>query len=194
MSPRDFALIAQEAYSAAPDIGIEDSASRAILRDTPEGLIIAFPGTNNIPSWIADLDIALENVPGVGNIHRGFWRAWTAIQTEVLEAIAGKPVIFVGHSLGAAIAIMAAVATTIGGNPPVAVYGFEPPRISPDLNVRTLLASIPVHLYKNGNDIVPDVPPLWQHAALLNRIGKPILPIPNIPDHYLQNVIPALPQ
>jgi hypothetical protein len=72
------------------------------------------------------------------------------------------------------------------------VFAFESPRITPDLGVRTLLSKVPVHLYKTGNDVVPDVPVSWQHAALLTRIGKPALPFPNTIDHMLPRVIEAL--
>lgn len=195
MNPRDFALIAQEAYSAKPDIGEADSASRAILRDTPAGLVVAFPGSDNFECWRADFDIDLIDVPGVGKVHHGFWRSWEAIQLPVLAAIDGRPVTFVGHSLGAALAIMAAVATVIGGNPAREVYAFEPPRVSPTANVAKLLMQSPtqINLYKNGNDIVPDVPLGWCQSGLLKKIGIPLLPIPNARDHMMDRVILALP-
>ena len=81
---------------------------------------------------------------------------------------------------------------TISGNPPAAVYGFEPPRVRPNLAVRALLSRVPVHLYKNGNDIVPDIPLGWHHAALLTHIGKPDLPLGNVRDHAIARVIQAL--
>lgn len=193
MTPRDYALLAQEAYTAAPDIGKADSASRAIVRHTASGLCVAFPGTDNLDCWLADLDIEQIDVAGVGKVYRGFWQAWDAISLPVLAAVAGTPVTLVGHSLGAAIAVMAASAMTVGGNPPAAVWGFEPPRVSPGLGVRALLAKVPLHLYANGNDIVPSLPPGGHHAALLTHIGKPSLPILNIEDHLLSHVIPALP-
>ena len=192
MNPRDFALIAQEAYSAAPDIGIADSASRAILRDTPAGLVVCFPGSNDDACWRADFDFVPENVPGLGCVHRGFWDAWHAMETDVWAAIAGRPVTFVGHSLGAALAILAGAASTNGGNPPEAIYGFEPPRVSYDLSIRTVLNKVPTHLYKNGNDIVPDVPFGGVHPATLNKIGVPLLPIPNVQDHSIVRVLLAL--
>lgn len=192
MSPHDYALLAQEAYSAAPDIGKADSASRAIVRQTPAGLVVAFPGTDNADCWDADFDFIPINVPGVGGVHRGFWQAWEAISVPVLAAIDGKPVTLVGHSLGAAIAIMAAVSMTISGNPPAAVYGFEPPRVAPSLNVAALLANVPVNLFKNGNDIVPDLPLDWQHAGIVTSIGKPALPFPNVLDHAIARVIGSL--
>jgi triacylglycerol lipase len=192
MTPRDFALIANEAYTAAPDIGVADSASRAILRHTAVGLVVAFPGTDNIPSWIADLDIETVYVPGVGKVHKGFLDAWQAIRVPVLAAIAGHPVTFVGHSLGAALALMAAADVTVSGNPPAAVYGFEPPRVCAGPAMLDLLKAIPILLTKNGNDIVPDVPPELDHARALQDIGKAFLPIPNVNDHMLDRVIPAL--
>ncbi|MGF6837093.1 triacylglycerol lipase [Paraburkholderia youngii] len=192
MNARAFALIAQEAYSAKPDIGKADSASRAIVRQTDAGLVMAFPGTDNADCFAADFDVIPVPVPGAGEVHRGFLDAWRAISEPVLAAIAGRPVILVGHSLGAAIGIMAAMDMTLAGKPPVAVYAFEPPRVSPDLTIRTLLAKVPMHLYKNGNDLVPNVPLAWQHAGLLTKIGKPLLPFPNVRDHAIERVIAAL--
>lgn len=192
MTPRDWALLAQEAYDAPPDIGKADSASRAIVRTTAVGLCVAFPGTDNLDCWGADFDVAPIDVPGIGEVHRGFWQATQAISVEVMAAIGDRPVTLVGHSLGGAISILMAASLVLAGKPPIAVFGFEPPRVSPGLGVRTLLAKVPVHLYKNGLDIVPDVPPGWHHAALLTHIGKPALPFPNVQDHAIARVVQAL--
>lgn len=190
-TPLDYARIAQEAYTAAPDIGQADSASRAIVRQTPGGLCVAFPGTDNLHGWLADIDVLTIPVSGVGDVHKGFWEAWQAIAPEVMAAIGSQRVTLVGHSLGAAIAIMAAVSLTLAGKPPAAVCGFEPPRVSPGMGVRTLLSGVPVYLTRNGNDIVTDVPVGWNHAALLIHIGKAELPIPNVEDHMMARVIAA---
>ncbi|WP_174936599.1 alpha/beta fold hydrolase [Burkholderia lata] len=192
MNAHGYALLSQEAYSAKPDIGDPNSASRAIVRQTAGGLVIAFPGTDNADCVGADIDIGPTVVPGIGKVHRGFWQAWQAISTPVLAAIAGQPVTLVGHSLGAAIAVMAAASMTVSGNPPVAVFGFEPPRASPDLGLRALLAKVPLHLYWNGLDLVPSLPLDWQHAGMLTHIGKPAMPFPNVTDHAISRVIAAL--
>jgi len=192
MTPRDFALLAQEAYTAAPDIGKADSASRAIVRQTPAGLVVAFRGSDNEPSWAADFDAIPMAVAGVGELHRGFWLAWQAISVDVLAAIDGKPVTLVGHSLGGALALMAAVEMTVGGNPPAAVYGFEAPRVSPTSCVADLLASIDVWLCRNGSDPVPDLPSWWPPAGVVRQIGKPRGLMPDAADHEIGNVIAAL--
>jgi predicted lipase len=192
MTPHDYALLAQEAYSAKPDIGVEGSASQAIVRHTDAGLCVAFTGTENLDGWITDLDVTTVPVLRAGNVHRGFWLAWQAISGDVLKAIGDQPVTLVGHSLGAALALLSAVTLTLAGKPPVAVYGFEPPRVSTDISIRSLLAKVPVHLYRNGLDLVTEVPPGWYHAALLTHIGTALLPIPNVRDHAIERVIEAL--
>ena len=192
LTARDYALLAQEAYTAAPDIGKADSASRAIVRQTAAGLVVAFRGSDNADSWLTDFDVETVDVAGAGPVHRGFWQAWQAISVDVLAAINGQPVTLVGHSLGICLALMCAIEMTISSNPPAAIYGFEPARVSPGVGVRTLLAKVPVFLTKNGNDLVPDLPPGWQHAAPLTHIGTPALPIPNAIDHEIARVIAAL--
>lgn len=193
MTPHDFALLAQEAYSAAPDIGQEDSASRAIIRQTDAGLVVAFPGTDNAECLAADFDIEPYGVPGIGKVYRGFWQAWQAIAIPVLTAINGRPVTLVGHSLGGAIAICAAAYMAVGGNPPSAVFAFEPPRVGDDMGIRTALAAVPLYLFRNGNDLVTDLPPVGHHPAMLTPIGTPTFPFPNLADHAIAKVIAALP-
>jgi triacylglycerol lipase len=192
MTPLAFAQLAQEAYTAAPDIGAADSASRAIVRRNDSGLCVAFPGSNNAPCWVADLNAIPVAVAGIGDVHRGFWAAWQAIAPAVLAAIGAEPVTLVGHSLGAAIAIMAAVSLTLAGKPPAAVYGFEPPRVGVGLNVATILRDVQVSLFRNGNDLVTDLPSGMSHAAPLMHIGTPAFPFPNVSDHMLERVIGAL--
>ena len=193
MTPRDFALLAQEAYTAAPDIGKADSASRAIVRQTAAGLVVAFRGSDDEESWLTDFDIELVDIPGAGRLHRGFWRAWKVIAIDVLAAINGNPVTLVGHSLGGALALMATIEMVISGNPPADVHGFEAPCVSPDTTVAQLLAGVPVKLYRKGLDVVPILPPGWPPAAPLISIGKPDLPVINTLDHALAGVIEALP-
>jgi triacylglycerol lipase len=192
MTPLDYARLAQEAYTDTPDIGVADSASRAIVRVTPDGLCVVFPGTDNWRCVMADLDVTPFEVAGIGKVYRGFWNAWSAISLPVLAAAAGQPVTLVGHSLGAAMALMCAAYMTVGGNPPAAVYGFEPPRVGVDLGIRTALAGVPMHLFKNGNDVVPDLPLGGNHAAVLTHIGVASSPLPNVTDHMIANVIKSL--
>lgn len=192
MSPHDWAVLAQAAYDAPPDIGQLDSASRAIVRETPGGLVVAFRGSDNDACWAADFDAFPMDVDGIGKLHRGIWRAWEAMAKPVLAAIDGKPVTLVGHSLGAALALMCAIEMTVSGNPPAAAWGFEPPRISPGPEFGALLAHVPITLYRNGLDIVPMLPENWYLPRPLTDIGTPEVPFDNPFDHKMAKVLAAL--
>jgi triacylglycerol lipase len=194
VTPRDYAALAQQAYDAAPDIGIADSASRAIVRQTDAGLVVAFRGSDDTDSWIHNLDAIPLSVQGMGDVHRGFYLAWSAIASDVIAAIGDTPVTLVGHSLGGSLSLLAAAALTLAGKPPVAVYAFEPARVSFDLTIRNLLVKVPLHLWRNGSDPVPNLPPNGMHPALLTHIGKPAGILPVIADHLLPNVTANLPQ
>jgi hypothetical protein len=102
-----------------------------------------------------------------------------------------------GHSEGAALAVLFAAELCLAGRPPKAVYAFEPPRVTADGAMAALFARCGVDLVltQNGNDVVPDVPRLmepWQHPAALQRIGRAALPFPNVDDHLIAHVVVAL--
>ncbi|KWO60436.1 lipase family protein [Burkholderia territorii] len=192
-TPLEYALLALRAYTSTPQIGVEANAARAIV----EGDVVAFPGTNNLACWLADLDIETIAVPGLGTLHAGFWRALCSIREPLLAL--PPPAITVGHSEGAALAILFAAELCQAGHAPDAVYGFEPPRVSIDDTLATLFAAhgVQLHLYRHGEDVVPLVPRLlhsWQHPAPLIAIGTPSLPVPNVEDHFIERVIAALSQ
>jgi len=126
MTPLDYARAAQRAYVTPPTIGSEDTAARAIV----EGGMVAFPGTNNIACWLADLDADIQHVPGMGAVHCGFWDTLKAMKRPLM-AIPDVEVA-VGHSLGGALAILYAAARCLAGVPVKEVWAFEPPHVSAD--------------------------------------------------------------
>ncbi len=191
MTPRDYARLAQRAYLVHPQIGAESSAARAIV----EGDAVAFPGSNNLACWLADLDADVVQVDSLGALHHGFWKAFSSISGQLMALPA--PAVTVGHSEGAALAILFAAQLCVAGRAPRAVYGFEPPRVSADDVLAKLLTAhgVQVNLYRNGEDVVPLVPRLlhsWQHPAPLIEIGHAAWPVPNVEDHELTRVIQAL--
>lgn len=192
MTPADYALLAARAYTEQPTVGIASSAARAV--DFGSG-VVGFPGTNNLACWLADLDAMIDVVPGMGRLHAGFWRAFQSISEQLMSRIDVE--VTLGHSEGAALAILYAAQLCIAGKPPKAVYAFEPPRVSACGTLAALFAAhgVQLMLTQNGNDVVPEVPRLlsdWQHPAPLRRIGNPALPFPNVDDHLIAHVVVAL--
>lgn len=186
---------AERAHAAYPDLptyGDENSAGRANVYD--DGKTVAFPGTDNIACWLADLDVDVITVPGLGGIHEGFWDAYNLIHADVIKL---APEVSCGHSEGAALALIYGAMLCLAGKPPKAIYAFEAPRITIDDTIGNLFKAhnVPVYIYRNGNDIVPMVPRLvhdWRHPAPLIAIGEPSLPIWNVEDHFMKHVIAAL--
>lgn len=192
MKPADYAMLAARAYSEPPTIGLPASAARALVFGTG---VVGFPGTNNLACWLADLDALVVDVPGMGRLHAGFWSAFQRIAEPLMARTDVQ--VTLGHSEGAALAILYAAQLCIAGKPPRAVYAFEPPRVSACGTLAALFAmhGVEMVLTQNGNDVVPDIPRLleaWQHPAPLQCIGHPMAPFPNVHDHSIGRVIAAL--
>ncbi len=132
---------------------------------------------------------------GLGRVHEGIWTAWQEVAQGVmsLQGVQG----LVGHSEGAAIALLAAGALCLAGRPPLIVWAWEPPRVRCDGVLRELLAkhNVVVHVMHHGQDLVPDVPaPVpwvmeWQHPAEVRGFGVAAYPFPNVADHLLPGIL-----
>jgi len=116
-----------------------------------ERLFVVFRGTRDLRNWISDLDCRLVNVApvlrGGGEIancklsianlqsplevHEGFWRALGAVWEEledILDTLArGRAeIFFAGHSLGGALAMLAAARWEWSAVVPTAAFGVSP--------------------------------------------------------------------
>lgn len=186
-----YARVAQSAYSEPPDIGQEARSARAIKTVTSDGLTVAFPGTNNAECLLTDIDALTIKVVGLGELHRGFWEAYGEIATPLMTL---SPKVVVGHSEGAALALIYAGQLCLAGKPPAFVYAFEPPRLTMDDILALLLDAHDVQalLTRNGNDVITQVPSWMRQTERLTPIGTAAFPFDNVTDHLIENVIKAL--
>ena len=161
------ALLRAVGFDAFSPFNAPATDSQAFLAsDRTTGLaVLAFRGTQH-DRWKdlrADLMAWREPWPAGGEVHHGFAAAFRAIWSLIAPALSPRPtrLLFTGHSLGAALATLAASTSAPDG-----LYTFGCPRVGD----RTFIATLPVlpsHRYVNCADLVPRIPPArWGYAHL----------------------------
>ncbi len=186
----------------------ERKDAQGCLLTYPEGAFLAFRGTESLRDWATNLSVVMKR-KGNLRFHGGFLgavenlygcrpKAYGAIEEhrrrveeesdqylptleQSLQALvaSGKPVFMCGHSLGGAMACVAALIPPLngwGGNGPF-VYTFGQPRCLSRESVLHIQAngSVQVYQHVNNEDIVPRLPPPslgFAHIALSHLYDK----------------------
>lgn len=148
------------------------AGSQAFLASRGGDAVLAFRGTeSDDPTDLgSDGDLVLVDLEGGGRVHRGFARALAAVWPAVAPAIpAGARVLVTGHSLGAALATLAALRQR-----GASLFTFGSPRVGD-----TVFAGRPEHApherWVDCADIVTRIPPSalgYAHAGTLHYIDR----------------------
>jgi len=137
---------------------------------------LVFRGTNSPRDWLTNIRIGQGRAVGEGLVHDGFFDALHGVWDEVRRAIRflDCPYFCTGHSLGAALATVAAARLYRTSMPPHSVYTFGSPRVgngafAASLKSRALFRVV------NDNDCVVLAPPSigmldYCHAGELHPI------------------------
>jgi hypothetical protein len=158
-----------------PKTSVEDSYETCgIIGERAGAVILAFAGTD--PGVWQNLATDAAVLPRTNSdIHDGFRMAAEAASADIDAAVerahkSQKPLFIAGHSLGAALAALAAVRTAANGSPPRAVYGFGMPRVGGD-QFRTAYGDLGKVTYRlvHGIDLVARVPP---SATGFRHVGR----------------------
>jgi triacylglycerol lipase len=147
-------------HATARALGTEVD-TRGIIAKRADVTIVAFAGTD--PAVLANVITDAEVIPEPGtDIHDGFSKALDAIWPSVSVIIAQsvQPVMFAGHSLGAALAVLGAMRFVESGGAPLAVYTYGLPRVGGARFIAAYNGRLGLTTYRfvHGNDIVPTVP------------------------------------
>lgn len=143
-----------------------------------DAAILSFAGTE--PDSLRAWNIDFHFVPGPDGISSGFGRALAAVQSKIedlLRGMNGMPLYVTGHSLGGALAVVAAARlpatarNTIRG-----IYTFGMPRPGNSLFAAGYHAPVGSSLgdrtyrFRHGDDIVPTVAPQIVGAVHVGRL------------------------
>jgi triacylglycerol lipase len=139
----------------------------AYIAESDALIILAFRGTQSISNWKTDFHTWLIHPPSTDpqlRVHQGFYNAFERLSDgargikkamEELHSSSGNvPVYITGHSLGGALAQIAAA--VLGSDQIAACYTFGSPRVGN--SIFDLWVKPPSYRVINYADIVPQVP------------------------------------
>lgn len=145
----------------------------AAIRKGSGELIIAFRGTepDRPEDLFTDVNAVLVDWRGRGRVHRGFLDAFQAIEPVIAawQRLPHRgPVVFTGHSLGGALATLAAARW-----PGSRLLSFGSPRVGDADFVRSLGDTV-IQRYVNCWDLVPRLPPTlpWLAVQSFKVLGR----------------------
>jgi Lipase (class 3) len=162
---RAWGLSKREIIDNPPGTRLPLRTACAIVAGGRGATIVAFAGTDplKINDWITDFNA----LPSADGIHTGFRAAVAAIWPRIAAAIANRPqaeraLFLTGHSLGGALAIVAAAqASSDPQLQPTAIYTYGSPRPGDTQFAgvyNPLLGDVTYRLV-HGTDLVATVPP-----------------------------------
>jgi endonuclease G len=150
---------------------VEVDDTECFVATTGQVALIAFRGTElKIADWLADLN-AMSTSCDYGRVHRGFLAGFRGVDSKlrhILNQSPRRPVILTGHSLGGALATIAAAewfdTYTINS-----VYTFGQPAVGKGRFPSFMREHFAESFYRfvNYDDIVPMVPPTYRHVGRL---------------------------
>jgi triacylglycerol lipase len=144
----------------------EEGNSQAILVEHDNYFCMAFRGTDELDDWIDNINAhTVKNL--FGEFHRGFWKAtdrvWDKIYQRYRELNARdpqKPLFLTGHSLGGAMAVIAASKLVHIDQPFISVYTFGQPRVMTQQTAQIFNMECKSRCFRfnNNNDLVTRAP------------------------------------
>ena len=145
----------------------EETATQGCAYITADTLYIAMQGSAEGADWLNNFKVIKRDFHGI-SAHRGFAIAAESVLEKVRQVMddwsPSRRVVFTGHSLGGAIAVLLAVACSPR---PIEVITFGQPRVSRQRQLDLTLFG-PYLRVVNGSDVVPRKPWLgYSHAGNL---------------------------
>jgi len=164
--------LSQKAFFLSPET---DTQAMLVEREVdPRFAVLVFRGTEQkLKDFITDLRFGVDTLAGNDYaIHEGFRQALESVWPQIESTIDGlaPPLFYCGHSLGAALATLAAEKRK-----PRALYTFGSPRVGNGTFAATL-DGLPVYRVVNDRDLVTTVPPEafgFEHVGVLTKLIEP---------------------
>jgi hypothetical protein len=159
VSPLTDAAMKRTVFANAVTFLDPPSGTQGFITADAENVVVAFCGTNDVKDWISNIQFGMRAESG-GKAHRGFCTVLDVVWNRIVGTVqnlagVGRRVWVTGHSLGGALATLAARRLPAALKP-FAVHTFGQPRVGDSGFARKY--NIKHHRFVNNRDIVPTVP------------------------------------
>ncbi|KAE8161391.1 Alpha/Beta hydrolase protein [Aspergillus tamarii] len=148
------------------DDTITDTAGFVAVDNTNKAIVVAFRGSYSVRNWVTDATFP-QTDPGLCKGCRaelGFWTAWKVVRDRIIKTLDElKPehsdykIVVVGHSLGAAIASLAA-ADLRTKNYDAILYAYAAPRVANKALAEFITNQGNNYRFTHNDDPVPKLP------------------------------------
>ena len=168
----------------------EATDTHCLIGEDPDCIVVAFRGSASIRNWITDAEfertILVSGEDGTcSKVHKGFERALNSILAPLIARLGGcsvlkmqdsKPIFLTGHSLGGALAILAALELQRNGFPIAQVYTFGQPRVGNGDFKRRYDAALGDRTFRlvYQEDIVARIPHLPAWPDVYRHVGTEV--------------------
>jgi endonuclease G len=146
--------------------------TQGFVAQTSDIVLVAFRGSESLGDWLGNLNLLSTQRP-YGSVHRGFFLGFELVHAKITQALSQgatgtKRIWLTGHSLGGALATIAAAEL----RETVAITGIHTcgqPRIGNSQFKEFMRAHFGDRFFRfvNDDDIVPQVPPGYEHVGNL---------------------------
>jgi triacylglycerol lipase len=131
--------------------------------------IVVFRGSHDLRDWLTNFEVEPADCSTGGKAHKGFLTALDSVWERLSELLGDddSPVFFTGHSLGGALATLAAALY----KRPCQLYTFGSPLVG-DEDFSAALRNVASYRIVNNRDIVATVPPAVPPCDSFRHIPK----------------------
>lgn len=167
ISPSKLPHLSSHVCTNVQSTTITDASGFVALDSTTKAIVITFRGSYSVRNWITDATFTFTDPKLCDGClaELGFWSSWVVVRDSIIETlnhtVSEHPdyeVVVVGHSLGAAVATLAAADIRTKGHPSAKLYAYASPRVANPALAKHITAQDGNYRFSHIDDPVPKLP------------------------------------